>query len=72
MSKLAAGKKRFIKRKLSEEKPTVWVGKSGASAELLKEIEKQLAKNKTVKAKILSALSEQEAKQVASEIAEKT
>lgn len=73
MSKLTAGKKRFIKRKLSEEKPTVWVGKGGASAELLKEIEKQLTKNKFVKAKILkSALSEQEAKQVASAIAEQT
>ena len=40
---------------------------------MLKEIEKQLAKNETVKAKILkSALSEHEAKQVALEIAEKT
>jgi len=51
----------------------VWVGKGGASAELLKEIDKQLAKKETVKARILkSALSEHEAKQVASRIADQT
>jgi RNA-binding protein len=73
MSELTAGKKRFVKRKLTDEKPTVWIGKSGASAELLKEIEKQLAKNKMVKAKILkSALSENEAKEFAVGIAEQT
>jgi len=73
MSKLTAGKKRFVKRKFSEEKPTVWIGKAGASAEILKEIEKQLTKNKTVKAKILkSALSEKETKHVATKIAEHT
>jgi RNA-binding protein len=73
MSELTAGKKRFVKRKLTDEKPTVWIGKSGASAELLKEIEKQLTKNKMVKAKILkSALSENEAKEFAVGIAEQT
>lgn len=73
MSALTAGKKRFLKRKFSEEKPTVWIGKAGASAEIFKEIENQLAKNKTVKAKILrSALSEQEAKQLAARIAGQT
>jgi RNA-binding protein len=73
MNGLTAGKKRFVKHKFSEEKPTVWVGKNGASPELIKEIEKQLAKNKTVKAKMLkSALSENEAKQVAQEIAKQT
>ena len=36
MSGLTAGKKRFIKRKLCDENPTVSIGKSGASAELLK------------------------------------
>ncbi|MGB8780126.1 MAG: YhbY family RNA-binding protein [Candidatus Bathyarchaeia archaeon] len=71
--KPAAAKKRLIKRKLSEEKPTVWVGKGGASAELLKEIDKQLSKKETVKASILkSALSEHEGKQVASRIADHT
>jgi putative YhbY family RNA-binding protein len=73
MSAPIAAKKRVIRRKLSEEKPTVWVGKGGPSAELLKEIDKQLAKKETVKARILkSALSEHEAKQVASRIAEQT
>jgi putative YhbY family RNA-binding protein len=73
MSRPTAAKKRLIKRKLSEEKPTVWVGKGGASAELLKEIDRQLTKKETVKARILkSALSEQEAKQVASTIADQT
>ena len=73
MSALTAAKKRVIRRKLSEEKPTVWVGKGGPSAELLKEIDKQLTKKETVKARILkSALSEHEAKQVALRIAEQT
>ncbi|MGB9694274.1 MAG: YhbY family RNA-binding protein, partial [Fervidobacterium sp.] len=52
-------------------KPTLWVGKSGVSQELLKEIEKQLNKNEMVKVKILkSALKEEKAKVIASEIAE--
>jgi RNA-binding protein YhbY len=51
----------------------VWIGKGGASAELLKEIDKQLAGKETVKARILkSALSEREARQVASRIADQT
>jgi RNA-binding protein len=73
MSGLTPGKKRFIKRKLRDENPTVWVGKNGVSAELLKEVEKQLAKNKMVKAKILkSALSEHETKEVTTTIAQQT
>ena len=73
VNKPTAAKKRLIKRKLSEEKPTVRVGKGGASAELLKEIDKQPAKKETVKARILrSASSEHEAKQVASRIADQT
>jgi RNA-binding protein len=65
MSEMTPGKKRFIKRKFGEEKPTIWVGKSGASPELINEINKQLTKNKYVKCKILkSALTEQETKQI--------
>jgi len=65
--------KRRIKRRLSAEKPTIWVGKSGVSHELLKEIEKQLDKKEMVKVKILkSALEGNEAKQIASRIAEHT
>jgi RNA-binding protein len=73
VSKPTAANKRLIKRKLNEENPTVWVGKGGASGELLKEIDKQLAKKETVKARILkSAISEREARQVASRIADQT
>jgi RNA-binding protein len=73
MSEMTPGKKRFIKRKFGEEKPTVWIGKSGASPELIKEICKQLAQNKYAKCKILkSALTEQETKQITTTIAEQT
>lgn len=73
MSKLTAGMKRRIKRRLSGEKPTVWIGKNSVSQELLKEIEKQLEKREMVKIKILkSALQRDEAKGIASKIAEQT
>jgi len=72
LSKLTAGMKRRIKRELSGERPTIWIGKSGVSQELLKEIDKQLDKSEMVKIKILkSALGGDEAKQIASRIAEK-
>jgi len=65
--------KRRIKRKLSGEKPTIWIGKSGISQELINEIEKQLDKREMVKIKILkSALKENEMRQLASRIAEQT
>jgi RNA-binding protein len=73
MSELTAGKKRFVKHSLSKASPTIWIGKSGASDEVLKEITKQLVKNKMIKAKILkSALGKDEIKQIAYSIAEKT
>jgi RNA-binding protein len=73
MTGLTAGKRRFVMRQLGDAKPTVWIGKSGATSELVKEIALQLAKNKMVKGKILkSALSEQEAKEVAGRIAQET
>jgi RNA-binding protein len=62
--------KRRIKRELSMEKPTIWIGKGGASQEIVKEIVKQLSKNEMVKIKILkSALENTIAKQLASKIA---
>jgi RNA-binding protein len=65
--------RRRIKRRLSGEKPTVWIGKSGVSMELLKEIEKQLEKNEMVKVKVLkSALERNKAREIASKIAEET
>lgn len=73
MSGLTPGKKRFVKRSLSDARPTIWIGKDGASEELVKEIARQLDKNKMAKVKILkTALATGEAKQIASKIAEQT
>jgi RNA-binding protein len=73
MSELTVGKKRFVKQMLTEARPTIWIGRGGASEDLLKEVEKQLYKNKMVKVKILkSGLAGQEAKQIALKIAEQT
>jgi RNA-binding protein len=73
LSKLTAGMKRRIKRELSMEKPTIWIGKGGASPEIVKEVNKQLEKNEIVKVKILkSALENVTAKHVASKIADMT
>ncbi len=69
MSGLTAGKKRFVKRALSEESPTIWIGKGGVSEEVLKEVEKQLEKRKMVKVKLLgTALKGDETKQIAAQI----
>jgi len=73
LSKMTTGMKRRIKRRLSGEKPTIWIGKSGVSQESLKEIEKQLDKREMVKIRILkSALEGDEAKQIALRITEQT
>jgi len=65
--------KRRIKRELSAEKPTIWVGKEGATPRIVNEISRQLEKKEIVKVKILkSALKDEEAKNVASKIAEQT
>ena len=73
MSKITPGKKRFVKRMLSDKTPTIWIGNSGVSENVLKEIEKQLEKNEMVKAKLLkTALQGESTKQIAYKIAEKT
>ena len=73
MAKLTPGKRRFVMRQLGDADATVRIGKSGISAELILEIQKQLEKNKMVKAKILqTALLEHEAKQIAQDIARQT
>jgi RNA-binding protein len=73
LSKLTAAMKRRIKRRLSEERPTIWIGKGKVSDELLKEIAKQLDNKETVKIKILkSAMEGDEAKGIAHRIAEQT
>lgn len=65
--------KRRIKRELSAEKPTVWVGKEGATPRIMNEISRQLEKREILKVRILkSALKAEEAKSVASKIAEQT
>ena len=70
---ITSGMKRRIKRELSEEKPTVWVGKEGATPQIICEIGRQLDKRKTVKAKILrTALQNEEAREMASRIASQT
>lgn len=73
LGEVTAGKKRFVKRALSDERPTIWIGKSGASDDLLKEIGKQLDKNKMVKVKILkSGIAQDGTKEMASKIAQQT
>lgn len=65
--------KRRIKRELSVEKPTIWVGKGGATPQIIGEISRQLEKREIVKVRILkSALEDEEAKNVASKIAQQT
>ncbi|MEA2089760.1 MAG: YhbY family RNA-binding protein [Thermoproteota archaeon] len=65
--------KRRIKRELSTEKPTIWVGKEAITPQIINEINRQLKKRKMVKVKILrSALKGEKARKVAGEIAQKT
>ena len=65
--------KRRIKRELNVEKPTVWVGKEGATPQILNEISRQLEKKKMVKVKMLkTALKDENAKKVASKVAQQT
>lgn len=65
--------KRRIKSELSAEKPTIWVGKEGKTQQIVNEISKQLEKREMLKVRILkSALKHEEAKSLASKIAEQT
>ena len=65
--------RRRIKRELSSKQPTIWIGKNGATKQVIGEISRQLKKKKMVKIKMLkSALTNKEAKAVASEIAQQT
>ena len=65
--------KRRIKNELSAEKPTIWIGKEGASLQIFNEISRQLEKREMVKVKVLrSALKEEETKGIASKIAQQT
>jgi len=71
MSKITPGKKRYVKRQLTNAQPTILIGKNGATPELIKEIEKQLQKETMVKVKLLkTALAEGETKHIATKIAQ--
>jgi len=70
---ITSGVKRRIRQEISAERPTVWVGKEGATPQIMNEIERQLDKRKMVKAKILkTALQNEEARDIASRIASQT
>jgi len=65
--------KRRIRQDLSAEKPTVWVGKEGLTAQIMNEISRQLEQREVVKTKILqTALKDQEARDIATKIADQT
>jgi RNA-binding protein len=62
-----------MKRELALGKPTIWVGKEGASPQTMNEISRQLEKRKMVKVQILnSALVNESAKDIASKTAQQT
>ncbi len=58
---------------MSAERPTIWVGKDGATPKLLDEISRQLEKREIVKVRILkTALKQQQARDLSAEIARQT
>jgi RNA-binding protein YhbY len=62
-----------MKRELSVERPTIWVGKEGISLATINEVSRQLETKRIVKVQILtSALKGQNAKDIALEAAQKT
>ena len=65
--------KRFVKHKLQDASPTVWIGKEGLTEQSIEEIEKQLKKSRMLKIKILkSALQEETKKNIANKAAHQT
>ncbi|MCJ7714450.1 YhbY family RNA-binding protein [Candidatus Bathyarchaeota archaeon] len=65
--------KRFVKHKLQDASPTVWIGKEGLTTQSIDEIEKQLKKSRMLKIKILkSALQEETKKNIAAKAAQQT
>jgi putative YhbY family RNA-binding protein len=65
--------KRRIKQELGASRPTVWIGKNGASEEVLSEIDHQLERMEMVKVRVLkAALAEVKAKEIAERISQKT
>ena len=65
--------KNRIKCALSAERPTVHIGKEGATAQIINEVAKQLDTREMIKAKILkTALKDKEATNIATTVAEQT
>jgi RNA-binding protein len=65
--------KRRIKHELSTEKPTVWMGKEGATTHIIAEINRQLDTKEMIKIRILKTmLKEEKTKTLAKQIAEQT
>ncbi len=70
---MAARFKRRIKREMGAEKPSIWIGKGGATAQIMDEVSRQLDQKEVVKIKALkSALRDEEAKTMAEKIAQGT
>ena len=58
-----------LKREFHAQQPTVWVGKEGATQQVINEINRQLEQHEAVKAKIhQTALKDQETKQLVTNI----
>ena len=65
--------KRRVKHELATERPTIWIGKEGKTAEMIGEIDRQLDIREMVKIRILNtALKEEKAENLAQQIAEQT
>jgi putative YhbY family RNA-binding protein len=65
--------KRRFKREFGSERPTVWVGKEGSTAQIVGEIDRQLSEHEVVKGRILlTALKDQDAKMMAANLAKDT
>jgi len=70
---ISPGMKRRLRREFSAQQPTVWVGKEGASRQVINEINRQLEQHEVVKAKIhQTALIEQETEALVTNIAAQT
>ena len=62
-----------IRRKFAKEKPTILIGKNGATKEVVVEVTKQLKSNKVVKIKILkTALEQTTMKEITKELVDNT
>ena len=74
MSKITTRMKRHVRHVLKDENPTIWVGKEGLTPQCTGEMEKQIAKSKMVKVRILPAAltAENTAQSIAAKAAEQT